>query len=186
MMSDYTYNFMPQNGGYARRSTMHMYFNVKMKVRGNHAHQSVGSLLAKNCHATGSELTQRIYSQLQWRQVVHSEDLFAVAVTTGGSLGGFIRSCSDDRSRSKSQKWKKTFAGTNFRELVFDWRNLCLTKFPAIWYLLFVHLQRMSPALRGSFALQGFKRSNTDKLHNRIKFDFHPGLPHMWNMLMYF
>lgn len=172
MMSDYTYNFMPQNGGYARRSTMHMYFNVKMKVRGNHTHQSGGSLLAKNCHATGSELTQRIYSQLQWRQVAHSEDSFAVAVKT-------------DLYR-KSQKWKKTFAGTNFRELVFDWRNLCLTKFPAIWYLLFVHLQRMSPALRGSFALQGFKRSNTDKLHNRIKFDFHPGLPHMWNMLMYF
>ena len=38
----------------------------------------------------------------------------------------------------------------------------------------------MSPACNGSTALQRFKRGNAIAIHNRIMFDFYPGLPHMY------
>ena len=38
----------------------------------------------------------------------------------------------------------------------------------------------MSPALNGSLAVQHFKRSNAIKIRDRIIFDFHTGLSHMW------
>jgi len=37
----------------------------------------------------------------------------------------------------------------------------------------------MSPALKGSSALQRFERSNAIEIRNRIMFDFYPGLPHV-------
>ena len=40
-------------------------------------------------------------------------------------------------------------------------------------------MQLMSPALNRSSTLQRFERSNADKIHNGIMFDFYPGLPHI-------
>ena len=37
----------------------------------------------------------------------------------------------------------------------------------------------MNPTLNGSFVLQRFKRGNAVEIHNRIMFDFCPGLPHI-------
>ena len=37
----------------------------------------------------------------------------------------------------------------------------------------------MSPTLNASSALQYFKRGNAIEIHNRIMFDFYPGLPHV-------
>ena len=37
----------------------------------------------------------------------------------------------------------------------------------------------MSPVLNGSSALQWFECSNAIEIHNRIMFDFYPGLPHI-------
>ena len=37
----------------------------------------------------------------------------------------------------------------------------------------------MSPALNRNTALQHFKRSNAVMIHNRIMFNFYPGLPHL-------
>ena len=34
----------------------------------------------------------------------------------------------------------------------------------------------MSPALNKTYALQYFERGNTVEIHNRIMFDFYPGL----------
>ena len=36
----------------------------------------------------------------------------------------------------------------------------------------------MSPTLNGSFALQHFEHGNAVELHNKIMFNFYPGLPH--------
>ena len=38
---------------------------------------------------------------------------------------------------------------------------------------------RMSPAFNRSSALERFEHSNEIEIHNRIMFDFYPGLPHI-------
>ena len=56
-------HFMNGSGDPARQ--LIMYFNVEMIPRG---YYMCGLMSAKNCHAKGSELTQRIHSQLRWQQ----------------------------------------------------------------------------------------------------------------------
>ena len=46
--------------------------------------------------------------------------------------------------------------------------------------LSYIFAASMSPALNRSFALQRFKRGNMVKLHNEIRFDFYPELPHIY------
>ena len=38
----------------------------------------------------------------------------------------------------------------------------------------------MSPALNGSSVLQYIEPANAVDIHNGIKFDFYPGLPHLY------
>ena len=40
----------------------------------------------------------------------------------------------------------------------------------------------MSPALSGSSVLQCFERSNAVEIHNKIMFNFYPGLPHIYTI----
>jgi len=42
----------------------------------------------------------------------------------------------------------------------------------------------MSPTLNGSSVLERFKRSSAIEIHNRIMFNFYPGLPHIRTLLV--
>ena len=88
------------------------------------------SLSAKNCHAKGRELTPRIYLQLRWVDL-WSRKISAVCSMllrqnrstfrrfTGLRLEGTVL-----HSLSARKLWRENFfAGTNFRELVFDREN---------------------------------------------------------------
>ena len=42
----------------------------------------------------------------------------------------------------------------------------------------------MSPALNGSSTLERFERSDASEIRNRIMFDFYPGLPHVYHLII--
>ena len=107
---------------------------------------------AKNCYAKGRELTPRIYSRLRWWQAGYYRLWKISAVCSMHSTWGAILSMLDCSTTifcrftataaqthcarcpqlvSKKFLEEEIFAGTNFRELVFDRKNrknFCLIK----------------------------------------------------------
>ena len=91
------------------------------------------SLLAKNCHAKGRELTPRIYLQLR-RVDRRSQKFSEVCSMLLDKIGQLSVGLLDLRWLIVSKKIleEKFFAWTNFCELVFDRENrenFCLTKY---------------------------------------------------------
>ena len=42
----------------------------------------------------------------------------------------------------------------------------------------------MNPALNGSSTLERFERSDASEIRNGIMFDFYPGLPHVYHLII--
>ena len=113
--------------------TFSLYFNIETIVRGTKFIKACRSLLAKNCHAKGSELTPRIKLQLQWRQaswLYRSRKIFAVCsmvLRPNESIfcrvtGSVVwRRCTWFPQPVISTKnfWRKKFPKTFSRELIF-------------------------------------------------------------------
>ena len=57
--------------------------------------------------------------------------------------------------------------------------SYALCKLMNTWH---IYTACMGPTPNGSSALQHFERGNAIEIHNRIVFDFYPGLPHMYSI----